>query len=1697
MKGLKLFLFTCFAIILSGVSVFAEDDVREMKIAVVWNPYTQNSDAPFGWNVGGNSNVPTTGNLEFDGDVWQWNPQNADAPEISLAQVKFFLSSLNPNAINNGIPVNGETLDTEDAPEYGYAPSNWGIPNVLVYRLDDGVTYKQIKEDFGEKPNAIVYIGAGATIEDTDDEIFDSLFWAAAEDEVGILLIGQNSLIDARNAEPDPNKRTTFPIMGVQKEFRFKGFGDGNYSEYGKGGDVIKEFNFLTDNDKSPWEVADTIVLYGNYDEGRPYRIYLVRGGKIVDTIYKASTEGAAPSNGWLRNDVVNPKPQIYHKYGEWSISAKAVEVIEVDNYESEMNYGFHHERDFWIGQLTDTINYDGKGYQPGGVYIIMGSPSLFLNGREVLKPGARLDGPNADIKDVDSYGLQVSNGKVTKDWILKVKNPDDSTKTDNIVVIHKGQEIGKIRHISAHAFYEALDWKGDADNWKEYSAGTRIATYNAGGLRDLRIAMQIPPLLKDGKKDSTNIYYKIFKTSEKYPNVNIDTVINFKPYGSGAGENGRIQAAASIWEFNNRINKNSTPPKSFSELKDGQKFEKGVYYADYLANQEAGRPGNHYAQFNRPINNAGDTLKTPNAKAYDTSGNYYRESELPATVSSRKPYYDDFKGKIFRQIAVVQHGAQRLGIIGYQPTYLKDANASRKILHDMILWIGYNQYQLRNPDIKVYTENGIIPANKAYIKTTEGPVIVEFDGSKMTDEMRNHAHTLKAELIYAGNTISKNAEITKGENGKVVINFNLQNDININTENFKDTTITVKAWADADENSIFSGSDTTLAVIYLKKLTTKPNIKDNDSTSTDDSLSVDYFWEKTGDVECGHVSVIIKDNATGQTLLDTILQRNEKIRFSHPSLQVEGKLDIITKAVAGDCGYIDSDPDTIPVINTLPKNALPLPKIQIVEEGKTTRIDANGQYILTTHDYVYITFNVGEIDSIAEKIKEVAPHNLKAELSYGSGSPKTKSETITADKITLKGENLEIRFKLSGDGRDIIIIPQNLNDTTITVKAWAEPGTAAEKYFTKSVTATAVLTLKKLQIAPDYIHDNEKRTLMPGITTQTRDIDTLIINGYWKDKDGDDVKDEDIIITVKDKTGKVVLQDTVKGNEKIPFNDLPDGNLTITIKAEKDGYVNSDSVVVTVENNPKKFKLNTPHILLNDRTDVTGKVYNGTDTKEKVYMYADEKYVYVVFKRDFVDPRMKNYDHKLNAKLEFYGNIVESSADILKEKTDSVEIRFDLSTLTQKNSSPNDTTITVNAVAVPGAQNPGWFDESDTAKAIITYRKLSVDIKGITDNGKTSSNDSLTINGYWHDKDTDDVKDENIIVTVKDKTGKIVLDTIVKGGDKIPFDKIKDDGTYEITIKAEHLKYRPSTETKITVIHDGTPPYIVEKGSDKSTGAVWKYGDYKDKITGERYPDTLIIIYSEPVIYPNSDNVNGVEVITLWNTNGTKSLITVKKLKAVKNTNGTETWTYEIIRVENGKEPVKGDSVNINWEKNVRDSLGNTVKENNKKVLLTIGNKPVNMEITVISGGKITTTGGGTTSLEDIIKPKTYNPIVDDVIKNGNGTIIIVTPGYNLDSNATEKGYEKLQAVILDPVGNMVAQTDNNGVSEHLGVVVSQVGKKNVLTAAWDNKNTIGRDVGAGTYVLIMEVKWKGNEQTFRERKLVPVPKKTKAVEK
>ena len=928
MNKFKMFIAMIVAIVcFSAGNLFAQHDVKTMRLAVIWNPGTRSADAPWGWNVGGNAETPLLGDWNTTTpDKWMsWFSGAEDAPEIAKAQLKFFLSSLNPD-----ITITS-SLDDSGIPESGNAASV-GLQNVWIYRIGDNTTYQQIKRNFGGDTaniNAVVYIGAGASVPSQNRASFFTMLREAAKDNVGIFFIGQNSVIDARDLDTE---RTTFPIQGVQSPFTFQANGAGRYNDlFGNPmGALVSEFSFLesTNEWRCPthgrpasrqgdccqfWEIADTILVSGN--DGN-YQIHLTR---MRDDGRRERGDRIYHNGTWQAGfEFVNPRPIILHKYGNWSITGNAVEVIGVDQNDPEMNYGFHREKSVNVGLLIANTHGRPSGTigTPGiigDVYITLESPSLFINGRVFLPAGTNLS------KHFPGNPVIMDGNLVAENWFVDAPNPETGGN-DRVLVLRKGQYIDEIRNVSADAWHSGSFNAPGEPLWVEYSKGTRIY-YNAGGLRDLRISL-------------TNRDSRIFQSIFISPELNGVEELKFKPYGSSAGNNGRIQAGASIWGFNKHLDL-----RSFSELVRGTPFNPKVHYVDFLGEQMAGRPRTAVAT--ATTDGWGQFVRPPFIEDdFDQSRNFFRESELPAEAPGQHAdYYETFRKKRFQQIGVVQHGRQRMAIMGFQPTFVENENGRMQaVLRDITRWIGFDNYSLPRPHVTTGSHENSPVGNGTFVGTDE-MVYVYINASELSDDMREDVappleghHTLWAQIFWeGGNTAEKTLPIRHDADGRPHISFNLR-DI-ISPDNVNITSIRVEGKMIPEPNSIYFGGEVSVT-LRIRQLIVIPDIPGTDPddfdcekinrkpTDSRDTLIIRVSTNENGQqTDPNRVIVAIEG---GETLVLTpghefFPAGTGTIKIPFDSLS-QGELNITITAEKE--GFVNSRPKCVWVNNNLDKCA-------------------------------------------------------------------------------------------------------------------------------------------------------------------------------------------------------------------------------------------------------------------------------------------------------------------------------------------------------------------------------------------------------------------------------------------------------------------------------------------------------------------------------------------------------------------------------------------------------------------------------------------------------------------------------------------------------------------------------------------------------------------------------------------------------
>ncbi len=338
-------------------------------------------------------------------------------------------------------------------------------------------------------------------------------------------------------------------------------------------------------------------------------------------------------------NNTIVPTSNILTKYGEWSIKAKAVDIIDNDLYAPEMTTGIYNNHDA-ILVAKDNAVYVAKAN--------WGS-QLVANATVIAKRGDKLP-------DVESYG-DTSGGEFvfSKDYVRAAPNIDDPTKIDSILIVESGTHIKK----------------ASTDSEFDLVGGTYLNTYLAGGYKNLKLKFD-------------NISDTIF--GEVLPKLKAKGVseLKFKPWTKG----GRIQADADIWAFNEQLKLASFNPLYAKQ----EAFDSTKYYVAYLGDQVAGTKGT--LQFVKPPENPG-TWNGSGADPYDSDFDKAADSMRIDSVGY------DTTGKLYHLISAIQKNHRRLVMLGFQPSYLDSVPLAKDLLLDATLWISVDDFKLPKPLIK------------------------------------------------------------------------------------------------------------------------------------------------------------------------------------------------------------------------------------------------------------------------------------------------------------------------------------------------------------------------------------------------------------------------------------------------------------------------------------------------------------------------------------------------------------------------------------------------------------------------------------------------------------------------------------------------------------------------------------------------------------------------------------------------------------------------------------------------------------------------------------------------------------------------------------------------------------------------------------------------------------------------------------
>lgn len=170
----------------------------------------------------------------------------------------------------------------------------------------------------------------------------------------------------------------------------------------------------------------------------------------------------------------------------------------------------------------------------------------------------------------------------------------------------------------------------------------------------------------------------------------------------------------------------------------------------------------------------------------------------------------------------------------------------------------------------------------------------------------------------------------------------------------------------------------------------------------------------------------------------------------------------------------------------------------------------------------------------------------------------------------------------------------------------------------------------------------------------------------------------------------------------------------------------------------------------------------------------------------------------------------------------------------------------------------------------------------------------------------------------------------------------------------------------------------------------------------------------------------------------------------------------FEVKTVVGTGSVCKGDSIWIDYQRNISDTCDNTQDiKNNKRVELFVKDRPFVFTVHVI----------GPVNPQDNVIPdmfisqNTQNPVT-------NGVLIILDPEVFIPDDVIEK--VRCNASLYDAVGNNIASCKGReDVDEHMQIYTVKINGKNMMVVAWSGKNAHGRLVGQGAYMACIYIEY------------------------
>ncbi|MGM0444009.1 MAG: chitobiase/beta-hexosaminidase C-terminal domain-containing protein [Fibrobacterota bacterium] len=1547
-------------LVLTFVAFAQAIEVKDLNIAVIWNGRTDSRLAPRGWKVG----------FDTTGSGMDTTIEACPAPEIGKAQLKNLLASF-----DNTVSFDS-TLDTTGIPDE--MRTGGGIPSgpyqgkfkrVRIYsRSSFPLDLAAIKNDYNNvKPDAIIYINAGAewATPGGDDQGLYKLLRDAADDDIGIMTIGDASLTDAKSIDPS---KTRFPVMGVQKTYRFKAFGSDPMGY----NDTIREFNFLAGNDTKDWEVPDTVVLHSNYQDGKTLVTYWIETLK-GDTIYISNNNGTSKTNNTILSD-----SDILHAYGEWSINAKAVEVMDNDLYAPEMASGVFPNHDLIL---------KGTGYQDNVTVSVSDKEwgeVMWVNG----DIHARLNDP---VPNHTAFGSSQGQDFVfDKDYVVEKANIDNPAKTDKIRVIEKGATIG----LQSDYYYD---------------------TYYAGGYKDLKIR-----LFDDG---STK---KIF--SEVLPTLKSKgiTELAFKPWTKG----GRIKADADIWAVNEKL-----PLEDFDDISSNG-FDPNAYYRAYLGDQVAG------------AKNTPHFVKPPEVR---------QDFDKPAKDMRLDSLGYDQDGKLYHVISAIQNGHRRMVMLGFQPSYLKNSDAVLDLLEDATKWIAINDYQLPDPEI-IPVENGteLTPADGQKIYTDQDTVLFRMDFTKKGIVLHEAGFDLNYEIDYDGNTQTGTITIPADDGSDHIEEamIDLSTELSIDPAQTAATEVTIRVTAEPlIDPAPYDKSNTTEAELKLRKLTAEFKNGGNDQTIN---------YSGTYDEE------IISDTTIfGNSVSDVAVRYSENGGPWHTEPAdyafAVNSVALSLQATARKDRYVNADT----LRRTYKKDDLKLPRPEL--DIDPASVNGTGDYLFFRDTALFMgleSYSVGGID-------------------------------VVNDDYTLA-------FNLNGDNRtmaDTGRVELSLTYIDSLIDA-GETALSVDKAVTKAVDTD---TWKN----SDFM-DQKKyhfRAVDLSISKNSGDSDDSRIDVVFTAKDpvtGAELNSADIYYTTdgsapdNSSSGPVVSSDPI---------DIPNG-VRVRAVAYRSGYISGqedatyskelwidadpgsgtffgESLDVRLTSNGSPILYTIDGSLKDTITDTTG-VITLDDNLASLIRDNDTVRIEATVEggdnisgvtEEFLYYRRKLPAPDVSPKSGKYAGTVDVTMSVAVDKShDAVIYHADNSGVSDADTRYTGMfTVLPDTVLFARAYAKDWLPSDVTEREYTRVAQVNEglyfdsDGDGVIDSAEIELDtvfDELVLPDYaravFPDGDTVRVDQQDISFSSQGIALKIDNFTGVKTG---------------FSRKPRVRLYGERYSNEYIPIGDAVAPVISK--------AVYSSGEYDRD--GNRSADTLIVRFTEPV---NGISSSAISREILFNYIGNAAY--TAEVSLISDLSSSE-YRFSVDSLMGVTYPSATDSIWINVAGGIpaiSDDKGNTqVIESNRRVQMEVGRLAIRVVMTAHWIDRLSDGFDKVDSPDDVAQP------VGDYSTFGmeeKGGMVLIDP--QIPYLESEVSQFRVKLVILDAVGNIVAQVDRIGEGEHIKalpaeyIIDDQGNTRYIIAVAWDGTNRAGRPVSSGPYKVIALTQWPNIEGAIESTCLISV---------